>query len=591
MARFSRTIGTGRRVSSSLSASFKASRLESTGKLFSTITEIFENLSGEYEYLERNFGIDRPSIHLSKPLPVDYYSATDYIAFLIDRGVLPSDHFHSGYEEVFVDYVKSISDGVAGIDRLGKLVSKVNSDIVRQSDFKTFDVGRTISDLVLVSDSAAKHTDTIRQDIFRSLDELHFSTQFFRSIGEFSTGVDAIRLATENTKQDSVTYSDLIEIILAFEFLVSDHSVAFDTIRKAYVKGIADLTTKVDTTSFAHSKIKQDLTRAVDTIGKAVGRPATDSLTVADFIEIVKQLGRAPTDFVDLFDNNTLSVGKGARDTIGVASLIAKSYDKPQQESVSYSDIIEVLIRSGRFYADLVDIFDSLTLNTNKPTTDTFGVTDQPSKTVGIPQSDSVSLGDFDPILSANLLKQELPVFTDRKAFDLATLKSDIYSIAEVIGKAFGRPASDKTTIADFIEIVTSLGKTLTDLIYFSEDITSFQVGKNFRDSQNVKDTLSRSSQTYRKDFSRSVDEFNRVLTATRIFSEQSMKADRQYKLSSPSKQDLQKVFDSLNIVNDYGRVLLHSKTTADYGTIENQGYVTDNNYFQAGYTGTFTEF
>lgn len=589
MARISRFTGVVKHSSTVVETPQRTSRFRGDRKLISTVVEIFENLSGEYTFVDSWFSADSKSFLFEKSLPVDVTSYTDYITFLIEKGVILSDNFSSGYDEVVLDYIKGITDASRQFDQTTFAFSKAANDSFSASDQRLVFFDKATRDFASAADQVGKLFSTLKRDLFGISDAVNLSIAYNRSFQDITNAVDRKAVSFGKPSTSVAILSDFIEILISAGVNLSDMYQLLDGISLDYGKSLRDSSESVDRTSWNLSTVMSNFFVLADLIGKQTDKTLNDNLYFSDLIQIVKQLGREAAEVLLLLDQKFLEVSKAIRDSSQQADNLSKAYNKPVADSLHLSDLIQIVISSGQIYQDIIDYLESVVIAIDKPVGEQLGALDYVEKLYGLSKADFTVVSDLVPTKTVGANKTEPISFADDKSVVFAALKRDINTVWSIPSKNFQKPVSDAYLLSDFIQIVTGIGKPLDDVFLLGESIDTIDVSKVVNEMLQHAEDLAFTVGIVKSEPIGHVDVLTRNYGKT--LADQTSKPDQLSKSFGSAKADIQWVSDSLNILRELGKILSHSNNLNDSGTIENQGYVVDNNYFQPGYTGTLTSF
>ena len=276
-------------------------------------------------------------------------------------------------EQVAIDFVRGVTaDDVTVGDSVGVSPGKFVTDTATSSDESFRDIGKTLTDSVLIEDITARvithpiDTDPTDADI-------DYDPVVPTDVAVFGSG---------KSLTDAATATDAVN---SFEVAkaTTDTATMADTAVSAVGKASTDEVTATDAiNSFAVSQVSTDAVTAADTNNKLIGKVAdTDSVTMADATGIDVSRG-ATDDTVTANDDSALAVGKNAgTDTVEVADAInSLAVGKGLTDAATASDSVSNTVDKSAG-TDTVTMADSLASawDVQRAVTDTVSMADSVS--------------------------------------------------------------------------------------------------------------------------------------------------------------------------------------------------------------------
>ena len=247
-------------------------------------------------------------------------------------------------------------------------------------------------------------------------------------------------------------------------------------------------------------------------IGSTFDRSFSDTITVADSVDVVRFIGKDETAITS--DVLSYTINKGTiTDTVTPVDANSKQVDK-------FIDGIDVYSSQQYFAEDyvsdnVVSISDAVTITAEPNPSDVVNTTDailsvQYSKILAdtIISSDTLIL-DIDERHDAQSSLSELTSAIDVKTINVNTIKTESVSSSDVVVQLVEKSFSENVIQNDVISKVT--GKNISELVVTSDDITSKDVNKNITEDVIILETVAK---TLPKEFSDTITLSDNVLTS-----------------------------------------------------------------------------
>ena len=247
-------------------------------------------------------------------------------------------------------------------------------------------------------------------------------------------------------------------------------------------------------------------------IGSTFDRSFSDTITVADSVDVVRFIGKDETAITS--DVLSYTINKGTiTDTVTPVDANSKQVDK-------FIDGIDVYSSQQYFAEDyvsdnVVSISDAVTITAEPNPSDVVNTTDailsvQYSKILAdtIISSDTLIL-DIDERHDAQSSLSELTSAIDVKTINVNTIKTESVSSSDVVVQLVEKSFSENITQNDVISKVT--GTNISELVVTSDDITSKDVNKNITEDVTILETVAK---TLPKEFSDTITLSDNVLTS-----------------------------------------------------------------------------
>lgn len=375
----SSTSNSNQRTSATIQESWFTSRLQKSPGVISTIVEIYENLSGSYEYIDSLIGDDRFSFHIERQEQTEPTYYVDELLVLIDRGLNTLDQFLVGFESISTFVESTKIDRYQPTDRATKeTVKSLPTEITKGIDYISVVTGKLVTDRSTLTDDRSHMFGKAIQDTARASDSILRQVDYVRGILDVTRHQDQFIKSVQRQTVDRISLSETIQILLTLTYLLYDSQVVSDSATKAIGKNPQ-----------AESTFLRDL------VGKSYSTQKSDSVRFSDSISLTRELVKMITDTGVVLDYFALNTNQTKRDSMYAQDRKLMSVSRTSRDSVSHGDVISIVIGLLREFADLIYGNDRMLKETGKNQNESFYSTTRQLKNIGRVTTDSTQAGDF----------------------------------------------------------------------------------------------------------------------------------------------------------------------------------------------------
>jgi len=305
----------------------------------------------------------------------------------------------------------------------------------------------SISDSIGVSDSILGHKTFKISDAISSSDSVLGHKQFSLS--------DIIQIAERILRNKTLSLADQIstteQVLLDKSFSVSDAIQLLDEILRDKVLSISDSLVLSDTALSHKTFSLSDAVQLAEQILRHKNFKIDDNISLADTINVIKEILKTVMDSIQLSDSALAHKTLSIQDAVQIAEGILRDKHFAVSDSISLSDLVNVIKEI------IKTVFDNVSLSDSVFRHKVFAVLDNISLLEEILRHKSLLIQDS-VTLTENVLRNKILEIQDQISLLESVITSKLFIIA------------DQISLTDTIQIVQII-KTIHDTLKLTEKI------------------------------------------------------------------------------------------------------------------------